>query len=161
MERKDIRIGDRVVIEKGGDVIPKVVEVVYSARSEESVPWAVPTHCPSCGAEALQEEGEVAVRCPNSDFCPAQQLRTLVFFVSKPAFAVDFRDRGDRVGVREAAEREKMQGLLKDADVFLQGYRPGAIAGHGLAPEEIAAVRPGIVCASLSAYGHEGPWRDR
>lgn len=63
--------------------------------------------------------------------------------------------------LREESERRKMQGLLKDADVFLQGYRPGAIAGHGLAPDEIAAARPGIVCASLSAYGHEGPWRER
>jgi crotonobetainyl-CoA:carnitine CoA-transferase CaiB-like acyl-CoA transferase len=63
--------------------------------------------------------------------------------------------------LRDPAEREKMRGLLARSDVFLQGYRPGAIAGHGLSPDEVAALRPGIVCASLSAYGHEGPWRER
>jgi crotonobetainyl-CoA:carnitine CoA-transferase CaiB-like acyl-CoA transferase len=45
--------------------------------------------------------------------------------------------------------------------VFLQGYRPGAIASHGFAPEELAALKPGIVCVSLSAYGHQGPWGGR
>src|SRR5204863_232537 len=52
-------------------------------------------------------------------------------------------------------------GLARDADVFVQGYRPGAVKGNGFGPEEVARVRPGIVYVSLSAYGHEGPWASR
>ena len=63
--------------------------------------------------------------------------------------------------LRDAAARETLRGLAKEADVFLQGYRPGAIAAHGFSPEALAALRPGIVCVTLSAYGHEGPWRGR
>ena len=60
--------------------------------------------------------------------------------------------------LREAAARETLTGLLRDAHVFVQGYRPGAIAHWGFGPEQAAALRPGIVYVSLSAYGHEGPW---
>lgn len=63
--------------------------------------------------------------------------------------------------LREAAARETLRGLARGADVFVQGYRPGAIAGHGFSATELAALRPGIVCVSLSAYGHAGPWRER
>lgn len=63
--------------------------------------------------------------------------------------------------LRDAAARETLRGLAQSADIFLQGYRPGAIAGHGFAPEDLAKLRPGIVCVTLSAYGHEGPWRGR
>ena len=51
--------------------------------------------------------------------------------------------------------------LFKDADIFIQGYRPGAIAQYGFSPEAAARLRPGIVCVSLCAYGHEGPWANR
>ncbi|WP_421994076.1 CoA transferase [Reyranella sp.] len=54
-----------------------------------------------------------------------------------------------------------MQALLKGADVFTQGYRPGTVARRGFAPEQVAALRPGIVCVSICAYGHEGPWAER
>ena len=56
---------------------------------------------------------------------------------------------------------ETMRQLARGADVFSQGYRPGALARHGLAPEDLARLRPGIVCVSLCAYSHEGPWRER
>ena len=72
--------------------------------------------------------------------------------------------RGKRatfIELTEAAGRETLRGLAKSADVFVQGYRPGAIAGHGFAPEQLAELSPGIVCVSLSAYGHEGPWSGR
>ena len=59
------------------------------------------------------------------------------------------------------AGRETLWGLIRECDVFLQGYRPGGIAKLGFSPEEIARLSPGIVCISLSAYGHAGPWRDR
>lgn len=63
--------------------------------------------------------------------------------------------------LRDAGGRETLAALLPDADVFVQGYRPGAIAAHGFAPQDAARLRPGIVYASLCAYGHEGPWASR
>jgi crotonobetainyl-CoA:carnitine CoA-transferase CaiB-like acyl-CoA transferase len=63
--------------------------------------------------------------------------------------------------LREASAREALAGLVRDADVFVQGYRPGAIAARGFSPQEVAKMRPGIVYVSLCAYGHEGPWATR
>jgi crotonobetainyl-CoA:carnitine CoA-transferase CaiB-like acyl-CoA transferase len=63
--------------------------------------------------------------------------------------------------LRRNEERDGLQRLLQDADIFVQGYRPGAIAGLGFGPEQAARLRPGIVYVSLSAYGHEGPWSQR
>jgi crotonobetainyl-CoA:carnitine CoA-transferase CaiB-like acyl-CoA transferase len=63
--------------------------------------------------------------------------------------------------LREPRAREALTALVRDADIFVQGYRPGAIAAHGFGPEQIAKLRPGIVYVSLCAYGHEGPWAKR
>jgi crotonobetainyl-CoA:carnitine CoA-transferase CaiB-like acyl-CoA transferase len=63
--------------------------------------------------------------------------------------------------LREPSAREALAALLRDADVFVQGYRPGAIAAHGFGPQEAVRLRPGIVYASLCAYGHDGPWAKR
>lgn len=86
--RKDIRIGDHVIIEKGGDVIPKVVSVDLSKRPKTSRAWSMPKECPVCGAMVTRTEGEVAVRCSNTS-CSAQNARKLVFFASKPAMDID------------------------------------------------------------------------
>jgi len=66
-----------------------------------------------------------------------------------------------QIDLREASGREKLAALLRDADIFIQGYRPGAIAQYGFSAAEAARRRPGIVCVSLCAYGHEGPWAGR
>lgn len=95
VERKDIREGDYVIIEKGGDVIPKVVSVKLEARKESVPPWKMPKHCPSCGTPLVKVEEEVAVRCPNREGCPEQQLRRLIFFASK--YAMDIEDLGEKV----------------------------------------------------------------
>jgi crotonobetainyl-CoA:carnitine CoA-transferase CaiB-like acyl-CoA transferase len=63
--------------------------------------------------------------------------------------------------LRQDSARQTLAALARDADVFVQGYRPGAIAGHGFGPDEVARLRPGIVYVSLCAYGHEGPWAQR
>lgn len=89
IKRKDIRIGDVVVIEKGGDVIPKVVQVDLNMRPKDSILWHMPTKCPSCGSTVVHVEGEVAIRCPNSEGCPEQQLRRLVYFSNKDAMDID------------------------------------------------------------------------
>jgi hypothetical protein len=65
------------------------------------------------------------------------------------------------IDLRETAGRDTLAGLLRDADVFVQGYRPGAVAKSGFSPEQAAQLRPGIVYVSLCAYGHEGPWSNR
>lgn len=87
--RKDIRKGDTVIIEKGGDVIPKVVHVVTAKRAPSSKPWAMPETCPVCGTKVVRKEGEVAVRCPNRTTCSGQSLRRLTFFASKKAMDID------------------------------------------------------------------------
>jgi crotonobetainyl-CoA:carnitine CoA-transferase CaiB-like acyl-CoA transferase len=65
------------------------------------------------------------------------------------------------IDLREASGREALTALLRDADILVQGYRPGAIAGHGFSPQDAAHIRPGIIYVSLCAYGHEGPWAAR
>ena len=82
---------------------------------------------------------------------------------SIPALVMD-TGRGKRcaaLDLRDAGQRATLRALAAGADVFLQGYRPGAIAGHGFAPQDLAALKPGIVCVSLSAWGHAGPWAGR
>ncbi len=82
---------------------------------------------------------------------------------STPTLVID-NGRGKlsaQLDLRAEAARATLRGLAAEADVFVQGYRPGAIAGHGFGPEQLAAIRPGIVCVSLCAYGHLGPWAGR
>lgn len=88
IERKDIRIGDFVFIEKGGDVIPKVVEVDLSQRRPRLPIWKMPEKCPTCGTELVKLAGEVHVRCPNKK-CPDQVLNQLISFASKGAMDID------------------------------------------------------------------------
>lgn len=95
VQRKDIRIGDTVTIEKGGDVIPKVVEVNFSLRPENTVAWSMPSHCPACGTPTERVPGEVAVRCPNVGGCVVQRMRRIRYFASKDAF--DIEEMGEKV----------------------------------------------------------------
>ena len=86
IKRLDICVGDLVQIEKGGDVIPKILGVIESLGSKR---WEMPNECPSCGTAAVHIEGEVALRCPNRKECPGQILQRLIFFVSKKAMDID------------------------------------------------------------------------
>lgn len=88
IDRKDIRVKDTVRIEKGGDIIPKVVEVVLSKRPSSSRPYRLPRNCPSCGEELLRLEGEVAVRCTNHN-CPAQRRRSLQHWASRDGMDIE------------------------------------------------------------------------
>lgn len=88
IERKDIRVGDIVSIEKGGDVIPKVVGVIFEERPPNTHPWKMPSRCPVCEAPVMHLEGEVAVRCTNPE-CHEQKKRRLVYFASKAAMDID------------------------------------------------------------------------
>ena len=88
IKEKDIRVGDTVVIQKAGDVIPEIVEVKVKKRTGKEVKFELPRACPVCGAEAVREEGEAAVRCTGIE-CPAKLLRNLVHFVSREAMNID------------------------------------------------------------------------
>ncbi len=88
IKSKDIRIGDTVVIQKAGDIIPAVVGVKTEARTGAELEFDMPKECPVCGQPLRREENEAAVRCFNSN-CPAQQLRSIIHFVSRPAMNID------------------------------------------------------------------------
>ncbi len=88
IRRKDIREGDTVLIEKGGDIIPKVVKVVESRRMGKELPFAMPGECPVCGGAIERSEEEVAWRCVNP-FCPAQLQRTVEHFVARGAMDIE------------------------------------------------------------------------
>jgi DNA ligase (NAD+) len=86
--RKDIRVGDFVLVEKAGEVIPALVEVNLRRRTPECKPYKFPERCPVCGTATVHYEGEVATRCPNVN-CPAQVRRRLGHFVSKACLDID------------------------------------------------------------------------
>ncbi len=88
IERKDIRVGDYVLVEKAGEIIPAVIEVVLKRRAPRCVPYKFPEVCPVCGTAVIQIDGEVAMRCPNAN-CPAQVRRRLTHFASKAALDID------------------------------------------------------------------------
>ncbi|PXW91033.1 DNA ligase (NAD+) [Streptohalobacillus salinus] len=88
IKEKDIRLNDRVIIKKAGDIIPEVVKVIVDERPENSEAFHMPTHCPSCGSELVRLDEEVALRCINPS-CPAQLKEGLTHFVSRLAMNID------------------------------------------------------------------------
>jgi DNA ligase (NAD+) len=119
VRRKDVRVGDTVLIERAGDVIPYVVQVVLSRRPPEAVPYAFPDRCPACDGVAFRPEGEAYWRCMNTA-CPAQLKERLRHFGSRRA--MDIEHLGEAV-VEQLVDR----GLVKD---FADLYRltPGQLA---------------------------------
>lgn len=109
--RKDIRIGDVATIEKGGDVIPKVVSVDVSRRKPESLPWQMPTRCPACGTPVVKVEGEVAVRCPNTA-CSEQLIRRIAYFVGKEAMDID------HMGEKVVSHLVEMGFVKRPSDIY-------------------------------------------
>ncbi len=112
IDRKDIRVGDTVIIRRAGDVIPEVVQVVHSKRPAYSQPFTLPTHCPICGSEAERGEGEAVVRCSAGLYCPAQRKEAIKHFASRKAMDID--GLGEKI-VEQLAD----EGLIRDAaDLF-------------------------------------------
>ncbi len=88
VHRKDVRVGDTVIVRKAGDVIPEVLGPVLALRSPEARIWEMPSACPSCGSPVVRDEGEVAFRCISID-CPAQALERLLHWASRGALDID------------------------------------------------------------------------
>ncbi|MGD8591043.1 MAG: NAD-dependent DNA ligase LigA, partial [Chromatiales bacterium] len=112
VQRKDVRIGDTVIVRRAGDVIPEVVQVVLERRPANTQAVALPSHCPVCGADVVKPEGEAVARCSGGLYCPAQRKQALRHFASRKA--MDIEGLGDKL-VDQLVE----QGLVKSpADLY-------------------------------------------
>lgn len=111
IHEKDIRIGDKVVIKKAGDIIPEVVKSIAEERSEDSEIYHMPTHCPSCEHELVRIEGEVALRCINPK-CSAQLVEGMIHFVSRQAMNID--GLGDKI-IEQLYQNDKIKDV---ADLY-------------------------------------------
>lgn len=111
IRRKGLRLGDTIVLQRAGDVIPEVVSAVVDARDGTEAEWEMPSACPVCGTEAVREEGEVVTRCPNP-YCPAQRIGGLLHFSGRGGMDVD--GLGYKI-MLQLVERELVR---EPADVF-------------------------------------------
>ena len=123
--RKDLRIGDRVIVQRAGDVIPQVVAPLTQERDGSERAFVMPSECPACGTPLVQPPGEVQVRCPNRS-CPAQIVQGLIHFASRGA--LDIEGLGEKTVVRFYGE-----GLVGDfADIYdLHRHRERLVALEG------------------------------
>lgn len=121
--RKDFRIGDMVIIQRAGDVIPQVVRVIEEERKADSVSYTMPHTCPACGSAAVRTEGEVYRRCTGGLVCPAQIVQRMIHFVSRNA--MDIEGLGDKT-----VDEFYRAGFIKTpADIFTI---PGRIQSHDI-----------------------------
>ena len=118
VERKDVRIGDTVIVRRAGDVIPEVVGVIRERRPGHTPAWRMPEKCPQCGSEVLREEGSAAYRCMGGLFCPAQRMGALLHFASRRA--MDIEGLGEKLAA-QLVER----GMVKTvADLYRLEPKP-------------------------------------
>lgn len=89
VERKDVRVGDTVIVRRAGDVIPEVVGVIKEKRPHGTRPWRMPEHCPECGSEVIREAGQAAHYCTGGLYCPAQRMGAILHFASRHAMNID------------------------------------------------------------------------
>jgi DNA ligase (NAD+) len=124
--RKDVRIGDTVMLQRAGDVIPQILGILPDKRPEGAAPWMPPDTCPVCGSLALRPPGEVVRRCTGGLICPAQTVERLIHFVSRGAF--DIEGLGDRTVAEFYTD-----GLLKTpVDIFgLPAHEPAIAEREG------------------------------
>ena len=111
IKEKELKIGDTVVIQKAGDVIPEIVEVKKEKRTGKEIDFEMPKVCPVCGAQAVRVEGEAAIRCTGIE-CPAKLFRNLVHFVSREAMNID--GLGENI-ISQLLERKLIQNI---ADIY-------------------------------------------
>ena len=119
VRRKDVRVGDRVLIEKGGDVIPRIVKVILDARPGETSPFVMPDRCPVCGSSVMRPEGEAITRCVNVS-CPARLRESIRHFARREAMNIE--GLGDAL-VDQLVEKQMVQEI---ADIY--ALLPDALA---------------------------------
>ena len=120
--RKDIRIGDHVILQRAGDVIPQIVETLIKDRPADSVPYEFPTICPVCQSKAIRPEGEVVRRCTGGFACDAQSVEQLKHFVSRNAFDID------GLGAKQIELFFELGWVKSPADIFKLTARETEIA---------------------------------
>ena len=135
--RLGARPGDRVVLQRAGDVIPQIVEVL--TRDEERPAFVYPDHCPQCGSEAVADEGEVDVRCTGGLVCPAQRFERLRHFTSRGALDIE------GLGEKSIAEFMSLGWLGEPADIFrLHVHRHDLIGREGWQAKSVDALLAAI-----------------
>jgi DNA ligase (NAD+) len=131
--RKDVRVGDTVVVRRAGDVIPEVVSVLIDKRLTEAAVFTMPRHCPVCASQAVREEGEADYRCTGGLYCSAQQKQAILHFAHRRA--VEIEDLGEKL-----VDQLVDSGLVKTlADIYKLGFshlasleRMGEKSAHNL-----------------------------
>jgi DNA ligase (NAD+) len=119
--RKDVRVGDTVIVRRAGDVIPEIVGVLSERRVGNPAPFTMPSHCPVCGSAVVREEGETEHRCSGGLFCPAQRKQALLHYAQRRA--LDIEGLGEKL-VDQLVDRELVK-TLPD----LYRLDPGVLAG--------------------------------
>jgi DNA ligase (NAD+) len=112
VERKDVRVGDTVIVRRAGDVIPEVVGVIQEKRPPKTHRWHMPKKCPQCGSVVIREEEEAAHRCMGGLICPAQRMGAVLHFASRKA--MDIEGLGDKL-VQQLVEKKMIETV---ADIY-------------------------------------------
>jgi DNA ligase (NAD+) len=156
---KDVRIGDRVVVRRAGDVIPEVVGPVVAARTGDERPWAMPSHCPFCGNPIVRPEGEKVARCTGGLTCPSRLREWLAFFAGRGGMDID------GLGYK-TIDMLMQRGLVRDpADIFFlraedfEGVEGWGEVSTGNLMGAIDAARHRPLARLITALGirHVGP----
>ena len=137
--RKDIRIGDRVVVQRAGDVIPQIVRVIPEARTGKETKYLFPDSCPICGADAIRPAGEAVRRCRGGLKCAAQLFEGLKHFVSRDAFDIE------GLGARQIEQFIELGWITSPADIFaLASYKDAMAQLDGYGDVSIAKLLAAI-----------------
>ena len=143
LAKKDVRVGDTVIIQRAGDVIPEVVGPVLEKRPKDAIVVQPPTHCPECNTALIQEEGFVALRCPNRA-CPAQIAAKIIHFASRKA--MDIEGLGEKSVIRFLS-----QGELQDVPSIyrLQEHRESLVGQDGLGEASVDGLLKAIDASKM------------
>ena len=122
---RDIRVGDTVIVQRAGDVIPQILDVVLEKRPADSKPYVFPHRCPVCGSHAVREEGEAVRRCTGGLICPAQAMERIRHFVSRNA--MDIEGLGEKQIEFFFNAEDPAFSIRTPADIFTLSRAPGGI----------------------------------
>jgi len=140
VKRKDVRIGDTVVVRRAGDVIPEVVGPVAALRDGTEREFVMPTHCPECGTELGRPEGEVDVRCPNTVSCPAQLRESVFHFAGRGAMDIDGLGYETAIALLQAGRLSDIGGVFHLTPESFEGLR-------GFGPKKVEQILRGVEAA--------------